>query len=59
MNWNALKSMACPQSGHALEEARYGYRCSSERCTYFITKEKFDGLVQSLYTRPPARYEHH
>jgi len=57
MKWDALKSMQCPKNGALLEERPTGYACTSpeEICGFFISKAKFDTVVQSLYAPKPKR----
>ena len=50
--WSRLKSMKCPKCGSFIEEHfdREGYECV--KCNMFISKERFNSLVNSLYSKP-------
>lgn len=58
MKWDNLKSMICPKEGCGgmLEVSNgSGYRCNkgkytSEQCEFYITKNKFDSVITSLYS---------
>ena len=60
MKWANLKSMECPKCGDNLIEMPNGYQCQQKQelrdgcatalgCQFFITKQKFDEVVSSLY----------
>lgn len=60
MIWGRLKSMNCPQCNSALQAEPGGYKCTKavwsngEKCSFFITKKKFDTVIVSLYA--PKRF---
>jgi hypothetical protein len=60
MKWANLKSMERPKCGDSLVEVPDGYQCQQRHqvrqgcatalgCQYFITKQRFDEVVSSLY----------
>ena len=61
MKWNNLKDMKCPKCSADIAPSSMGFRCSygkhtSAQCQFYISKQKFDEVVSSLY-KPRARYE--
>lgn len=61
MKWNNLKSMKCPKCSSAIALSGMGFRCSfgkhtSAQCQFYISKAKFDEVVNKLY-KPRAKYE--
>lgn len=58
MKWENLKSMICPKPGcgGTLQAANgNAYRCgrgkyTSDQCEFYITKDKFDKVIVSLYS---------
>lgn len=52
MTWSRLKNMCCPKCNRMLAKnwGKKGYNCSlAPKCDFFITEEKFNSVVESLY----------
>ena len=54
MNWNALKNYKCPKCDRDLQKQfnKLGHSCTA--CGFYITPEKFDSIIVSLYK--PKRF---
>ena len=50
MIWQRLKNMKCPTCNGFLKEnsKMSGYKCN---CGFFVTKEKFEAIVDKLYKK--------
>ena len=51
MIWSRLKNVCCPKCNRMLNQnwGRKGYECTNKECGFFITDEKFESVINSLY----------
>lgn len=57
MDWNNLKDNKCPKCSYPLTESDSKMHMYCINCTdFFIKKEKFDEVVNSLYKPKRKRY---
>lgn len=53
MIWERLKRMQCPKCPQRIYEKTTGYECADTvACGFFITKGKFESLIESMYKKP-------
>lgn len=53
MKWNNLKNANCPKCDNFLSLIKGKYVSS---CGFFISKEKFDELVDKMYKNPRSQF---
>lgn len=53
MKWNNLKNVNCPKCDNFLSLIKGKYVSS---CGFFISKEKFDELVDKMYQNPRGQF---
>lgn len=51
MNWEALKDFKCPKCGGSLSERETIHMCRDVDCKFFISKERFNQIVNERYDK--------
>lgn len=51
MMWNRLKNMKCPKCNKGIREFASFYMCNNRKCEFKINKEKFDRIVDGMYSK--------
>ena len=53
MIWSRLKNMKCPNCNGAMAENTITHGIECKKCSMFIRKDKFEQIINSLYTGKP------
>lgn len=49
MKWSNLKIYGCPKCAFGLRAENDVHYCENKECNFFISKGKFDDIVQRMY----------